>query len=512
MIEYALLSVICVISYIMKIPYFNLPLDRDYGGHGYVAYSWLKGTGLMYRDIYESKTPGLKIIYMIIMKFMGISRKSFRQFFAAYNVLTTIAVYFLGTMLGGPVAGCIAAFLYALFSSLPSLWWHFSNMEAYYTLPMVLSFLFFVLGAQSQGALAITGIFLCGLFCGITFMFKQPSVINTTAPILISIPFLFKNAIVSTAAMYSAGYSIPVAVFFIYFMVIKKTPWKKMPFSKESIKLLTGYLKTPNSKANAIASENSRRRFRIIFSDQLLLIAAGFGGVVYLYVSDSPYTLLLGAWIGFAYIAAVLSRTYIPYHYIPAVAPMCVAGAVMIYKLAEMLIFKGYSNWNVGDCGAMAAFITMFIYSLYQLIKDLRMGDELLGAYYSGEDKMYATCEEVGKLIKRTTAETDYVYSWGHQPDIYLWAERRAPVYCIYPPITNPAIFSKEHVAGELEQLKANKPTYFVLTSEFGPFKEYEEFLIAHYQIVQKYEPFCYVFKLREQKVAEGLTPQPPLH
>jgi hypothetical protein len=44
----------------MKIPYFNLPLDRDYGRHEYVAYCWLKGKGMPYRDILETKTPGLK--------------------------------------------------------------------------------------------------------------------------------------------------------------------------------------------------------------------------------------------------------------------------------------------------------------------------------------------------------------------------------------------------------------------------------------------------------------------
>lgn len=489
----------------MKIPYFNLPLDRDYGAHGYIAYRWLKGTGLMYRDIYESKTPGLKIIYMIIIKFMGISRKSFRQFFAFYNVITTIAVYVLGTLLGGPVAGYCAALLYALFSSLPSLWWHFSNMESYYTLPMVLSFLFIVLAVQSGGMLVMTAIFLCGFFCGITFMFKQPSLVNTTAPILISLPFLFTKTIVSTLVCYTAGYSIPVAVFFVYFMVIKKTPWNKMPFSKEITKMLVSYLKTPLSHVNKTATETTRRRFRIIFSDQLLLIAAGFGGVVYLLVSGSPYALLLSGWIGFAFISAILSRTYLPYHFIPAVAPMCVTGSVMMYKLADLLIVKGLLNWSVSDCAAVAAVSTMFLFTLYQLIKDLLVGDELLGAFYSGEDKVYAICEEVGKYIKRTTAETDYVYSWGHEPDIYLWSERRAPVYCIYPPITNPLVFSKEQVAEELEQLKTNKPVYFVLTSEFGPFREYEEFLVANYQIVQKFEPVCYVFKLREQNVAAGV-------
>ena len=278
-----------------------------------------------------------------------------------------------------------------------------------------------------------------------------------------------------------------------------------MPFSKEITKMLVSYLKTPLSHVNKTATETTRRRFRIIFSDQLLLIAAGFGGVVYLLVSGSPYALLLSGWIGFAFISAILSRTYLPYHFIPAVAPMCVTGSVMMYKLADLLIVKGLLNWSVSDCAAVAAVSTMFLFTLYQLIKDLLVGDELLGAFYSGEDKVYAICEEVGKYIKRTTAETDYVYSWGHEPDIYLWSERRAPVYCIYPPITNPLVFSKEQVAEELEQLKTNKPVYFVLTSEFGPFREYEEFLVANYQIVQKFEPVCYVFKLREQNVAAGV-------
>jgi hypothetical protein len=40
--------------------------------------------------------------------------------------------------------------------------------------------------------------------------------------------------------------SIPVAVFFIYFMVIKKTPWKKMPFSKEEFSFLPAISKHQN--------------------------------------------------------------------------------------------------------------------------------------------------------------------------------------------------------------------------------------------------------------------------
>lgn len=499
MVHLVLLAAICFLSYIMKIPYFKLPLDRDYGAHGYVAHCWLRGTGLMYRDIYESKTPGLKLIYMIIIRFLGISRKSFRQFFAYYNVLTTIAVYLLGTVLMNPSAGLIAALLFALYSSVPSLWWHFSNTESYYTLPMVLSILFYVLGSDGQTFHAFLYLFLSGFFSSITFMFKQPSLINTTAPILICILIASPHSFIIDGSLYSAGYLIPIAAFFIYFMIIKKTPWAKMPFSKENLKLLSGYLKTPLSKANKVMTEHTRRRFRTIFSDLLFLISVAVSGVLFLFSANSPYTLLIGAWIGLSFISAILSRTYLAYHFIPTVAPMCAAGGVLIFASVSHLTTTGFSSVGVSECGSTGAILVLFLFSMYQLIKDLLMPTELIGSFYSGEDKVYAICEEVGKYIKRTTKETDFVYSWGHQPDIYLWSERRAPVYCIFPPITNPIIFCKEHIAEELKQLNINKPVYFVMTSEFGQFKEFEQFLMGNYTLIQKFEPFLYLFKLKNR-------------
>jgi hypothetical protein len=481
----------------MKIPYFKLPLDRDYGAHGYIAYRWLKGTDLIYRDIYDSKTPGLKLIYMIIIRYLGISRKSFRQFFACYNVLTTIAVYFLGAALLNPATGLIAALLFALYSSVPGLWWHFSNMESYYTLPMVLSILFYVPGLKETGSSTLFYLFLSGFFAGITFMFKQPSLINTTAPVLFCIVITPPHSMIIDGSLYLAGYCIPLAAFFVYFMTIKKTPWIKMPFSRENIKLLISYLKTPLSQVNNVMKEHTRRRFRLIFSDLLLLISVAVAGVFFLFTTHSPYTLLLGAWIGFAFISSILSRSYLAYHFIPTVAPMCIAGAIFLYRFFEHAVSAGINDIGVSECGCFGAIIVMFLFLIYQLTKDLLMSADLIGNFYSGDDKVYAICEEVGKYIKRTTKETDYVYSWGHEPDIYLWSERRAPVYCIYPPVVNPVAFSKEMIAREFAQLNANKPLYLVVTSQFSPFKEFEQFVITNYTLTQKFEPSLYLFKLR---------------
>ncbi len=499
MIYIAILAIICGLSFVLKIPFFDLPLDRDYGAHGYIAYCWLNKKGLMYRDIYESKTPGLKIIYMLIIRWLGISRKSFRLFFALYNILTTVAIYALASSLFSPKAGLIAAFLYALYSSVPSLWWHFSNIECYHVLPTVLSFLMLSYGSASSGTIAYLCIGLSGLFGGAAFMFKQTALINTIAPVLFYMLFYPVHAITSDIGIYCAGLSIPVTAFFVYFVILQKTPWEKLPFSKASVSLIRNYLKTPLFKANRATVESNRHRFRTIFYDLIFLIVFASGCTVVLLTSGKSMGLILVPWVALSFFSAICSRTYLAYHFIPAVAPLCIMAAMFIERLFSSIAGRGFLFLSAGEYGTIAAIAVLFLVFLYQLLKDLRLPPDLLGAFYSGEDKMYAICEEVGKYLKKTTKETDYVYSWGHQPDIYLWSERRAPVYCIYPPITNPFIFSKEHVAEELSQLTKNKPVYFVMTSEFGQFKEFEQFLIAHYTMLQKFEPYLYLFKAKQE-------------
>jgi hypothetical protein len=506
MIEGLLLTLICALSFVLKIPYFNLPLDRDYGAHGYIAYCWLHKKGLMYRDIYESKTPGLKLIYMVIIRWLGISRKSFRLFFALYNLLTTMSIYALASLLFSPAVGLVAALLFALYSSVPSLWWHFSNIESYHLLPTVLSFLLFSYGEFSLTSVVYLCMVLSGFLGGVAFMFKQTALINTVAPILL---YMLGNAtsdLFPTMGSYCAGLSLPIIAFFVYFMVIHKTPWSKLPFSASSLSLLRSYLKTPLFKVTRAAVESNRRRFRTIFYDLIFLIATASGSTLILLTSGNTPGLVLVPWAALSFLSAILSRTYLAYHFIPAVAPLCILAAFSLEGLFASLIDKGIFSLSPGDLGAIGIVTVLFLVFLYQLIKDLRLPSDLMGVFYSGEDAMYAVCEEVGKYIKKTTKETDYVYSWGHEPDIYLWSERRAAVYCIYPPITNPTIFSKEHIAEELAQLNKNKPIYFIMTSDFGQFKEFEQFLIAHYTLLQKFEPYLYLFKIRPEAIQHPVT------
>ena len=205
---------------------------------------------------------------------------------------------------------------------------------------------------------------------------------------------------------------------------------------------------------------------------------------------------MLIPWIGMSFLAAIISRTYLPYHFIPPIPPMCILSGIALATTAATVFSAGHAIAPSETVMLAAACVLLFM-AVYQLVKDMLLPSDMLGIFYSGEDQMYAQGEEAGKYIKNNTTEQDYVYSWGHEPEIYLWSERRAPVYCIYPPITNPAVFDKDHVMKEFSELLTNKPKYFVLTCGFGEFKEFEQLIVHHYILEKKFEPYFYLFKAK---------------
>jgi hypothetical protein len=496
-IDVGALAAICALQFILKIPFFKLPLDRDFGAHAYIADCWLKGRGLLYRDLFCSKTPGLKIIYMIIIKWFGISRKSFRLFFALYSVLTTIAVYALGATLFSPTAGLVAAGLFGFYSSVPSLWWHFSNMEAYYVLPMVLSFLGLAQGSSASITAALLSMGAAGFFGGIAFMFKQPALINTVAPALFYLILFAPHGPVVDIGVYCAGFSLPCIALVVYFVMMHKTPWEKLPISFKMGKIIWRYCSSPLFKANRNAIEANRRRFKGIFYDTLLLCALGFGGALAVLASGNSPAIFLVPWLALAFLTSMLGRTYLAYHFIPPIMPMCVLGGMAIQKLFSSASSHSLLTLSTGEYISFGALGVLSILFVYHLIKDLLLPAEFMGMLYSGEDQLYATCEEAGKYIKSMTTEKDYVYSWGAEAEIYLFAERKTPVYSIYPPIVNPPLFSKDDVAKEFAELLTNKPTYFALTFGFNEFKQFEQLVVQNYVLEKKFEPFVYLFKLK---------------
>jgi hypothetical protein len=478
----------------MKRCYFDLPLDRDYGANGYEAYSWMKGKKLIYRDIIESKTPGLKIIYMLIIKFMGINRKSFRKFYAHYTSLTIIAVYFLGTILYSREAGLLGAALFALYSCAPYFWWHFSNAEVYYTLPAVICFIFESLAFKTSGISHGVLIAFAGFMAGCTFMIKQTSILNTVAAAVCAIVYLQLQKpaqCILDLLLFGISFGVWFGFFFFYFMIIAKTPFSKLPFTWKDVKGHIKYASVPLFRKNPFVFHFHRSRLRAMHLAGLFSVALSFCGILYGATHNQPWAWILGPWFLLGILSVIVSSTYLPYHFIPLVAPAAIMSGIVIALGIADLRATGPGGISFASTLIISFFIIGIFAFTYHLFQDQLMPREM----YDGEHKMWDNCEQAGKFIKENSNDEDCVYTWGSEQTIYLWSERQAATSALFSPSMNPALFTPDAVARELAELLRSRPKFFVLTAPFDQFTQFEAFVKYNYKLAKDFGKAVYVFQ-----------------
>jgi len=133
------LTVALLLSLTLRIPFFRIPMLADEGGYAYATRGWVDGTGQLYHDLWISRPQGIFFVYAGIFDLFGSDTTAFR--FAAWIAiaLTTIAVWAFARMCVSPLAGNLAAMIFAVASSLPNLEGYSANAEMFMGLPVALA-------------------------------------------------------------------------------------------------------------------------------------------------------------------------------------------------------------------------------------------------------------------------------------------------------------------------------------------------------------------------------------
>ncbi len=109
------------------------PLDCDEAAYGYIGRKLAHGS-VMYRDVSENKPPLGYWLYSLAVAIGGANETTIRLMPIPYVLGTIALVWWLGLLLRGPGAACLAAFLYALLSTDPFLYGNGANMEHFINL------------------------------------------------------------------------------------------------------------------------------------------------------------------------------------------------------------------------------------------------------------------------------------------------------------------------------------------------------------------------------------------
>ncbi len=164
--------------------------------NGYKLSPWraMSLSPLKYAGDYHVMCPKFLLrSFVNIMLILGGSVKSFRIFYAFYNLLTGFAVYALASLLGSPLIGLIAASIYWIMSLSPFLDAFQLHAEQYALLPLLLAvtaILLAVNGEVSQNSFFTPTflLFLSGLLLGlVTICLKISYILEAFTILCISI-------------------------------------------------------------------------------------------------------------------------------------------------------------------------------------------------------------------------------------------------------------------------------------------------------------------------------------
>ncbi|MDG3006329.1 ArnT family glycosyltransferase [Paludisphaera mucosa] len=149
------------------------PLDCDEAIYAHMGRRILAGD-VLYRDLTENKPPLGYWLYATPIALFGYSETAIRLFPIPYILATIAIVWWIGVSLSGPVAGGLAAFLYAILSTDPYLFGNGSNLEHLMNFFSVASLGLMVLGWDRGNAWPFA---LAGAALGAATLVKQVAVL-----------------------------------------------------------------------------------------------------------------------------------------------------------------------------------------------------------------------------------------------------------------------------------------------------------------------------------------------
>ncbi len=134
-----------------RIPFLDLPLERDEGEYAYIAQRWQAGD-IPYLTVFDQKPPGVFLAYRAAFASFGATPASIHAFAHLWTALTLLALFSTARRIAGTSAAYWTAFVFAVSSADPKLTATAANTELFMLLPLVLSLAFLVAARERNNA------------------------------------------------------------------------------------------------------------------------------------------------------------------------------------------------------------------------------------------------------------------------------------------------------------------------------------------------------------------------
>ncbi len=422
------LPVVALVAVALRAPFWHLPLERDEGAYGLVAWRWLHGA-TPYAQTFDHKPPLIYALYAAVWLVGGPSVVALRVAATLWFAVGLAALHSIAAQLYDRTAAAVAALLYAVAGSAFAWQAGVVNTEQALT-PLALLALLALLRWQRaprrRWALA------WGALVAAVALIKPTAVpLLALGPLLaLPLPRPRWRRSLAVALLGAALVFTPFALYFLARGAWSDLVWALVTYNRE-------YLAQS-------ADQQSLAALADLWTPMLPLLLVAIGGLALpLPAAQRPARRVIVGWtVAFAVAAVASLRPYVHYWYpvVPGLALL--AAPVVTWQLRRPATSPAVSPGRA--LLAAAALVALLV--LPPAALNLRLASSSpaaqSAALYGNDGELFAQAPAVATTLAALVPPGAPVWVWGAEPEIYLLADRPAATRWIfdYPVTLFPAL------------------------------------------------------------------------
>lgn len=424
----------------------------------------LRNGGILYKDIADNKTP---LIYYLAAIFETLPKLRFLLF--VWMTATTAFFYLLAKHLLKSTAILISTLIFSILASTPIMEGNIANGEIFQVLPNIIGIILAWQAIEKENSKLF---FYSGIFFGIGFLFKPPTIFDLTA-VIFFLFFIYANKLkqlFSKILVIFLGFCLPNAIMLFYFYLNNNLIyyWEYAFKGNFSYSLWNNFLIIP------YGSLILRAGFILIFLINIILFRK--------YIPR--YLLLVILWFLFSLFGSLLSARYYIHYFIQVIpAFSLLAGSILNFrkKLCWIVLAAAILFWNFNFPGSFK-----YQYEYYVNFGEYIGGRKTISAYRNFFDQNVNTTYKVADFLK--TAKRGPIFIWSDNSLIYPLA-KRGPVGKFSAAYN--IVWSENRKNETMSKLKTVLPIYVIVSNPVKyPYPELDKFIASNYNFLKIIDNF----------------------
>lgn len=445
-----LLAVAALAFVAMRLPYLDVPLERDEGEYAYIAQRLFHGE-IPYRDAFDQKPPGVFVVYAAALAALGSSAWHLHLAAALWTAATTVLLAWLVGRLAGSVAAGFAALVFGLASTDPRLFATAANTEIFMLLPLVASAA--ALWRAREGD-RVRDWAAAGLAVGIGALFKQVAAVQLLW--VLAAAALARGGLAATlrrSAVSLAAAGLPALGTWALFAALGAGG----AFADAVLWHNLDYAGAVGPAAGLVNLRGALARQAPSFA-----VCWGLAALALVWPRATPRRAVrfLGAW-GLVSLAGVASGLYFrPHYFLQALPPLAALAGIALAALVRPHL-RG-RPWRAGTALAGGVVLAAAPFAVANAgIWGAGSRVALARAIYAYNP--FPEAEEIARYIRLTSGPDETVFIVGSEPEILFHAERRSATrYIFVYPLTRnyPDVLERQREA--IAEVRRARPRYVV--------------------------------------------------